>query len=63
MIVYIQQIRVAGWIRVVLSWLLLYMGKYKVSKGVNTHTPVCTSYVGRGCIVVEEEEGGLYWYV
>ncbi len=27
MIVYIQQIRVAGWIRVVLSWLLLYMGR------------------------------------
>ncbi len=26
MIVYIQQIRVAGWNRVVLSWLLLYMG-------------------------------------
>ncbi len=26
MIVYIQQIRVAGWLRVVLSWLLLYMG-------------------------------------
>ncbi len=26
MIVYIPQIRVEGWIRVVLSWLLLYMG-------------------------------------
>ncbi len=30
MIVYIQQIRVAGWIRVVLSWLLLYMGLHLV---------------------------------
>ncbi len=30
MIVYIQQIRVAGWIRVVLSWLLLYMGSHGV---------------------------------
>ncbi len=29
----IQQIRVAGWIRVVLSWLLLYMGSKAQSMG------------------------------
>ncbi len=49
MIVYIQQIRVAGWIRVVLSWLLLYMGTLRV-KTINRYEYVdklsCTDTCG-----------------
>ncbi len=46
MIVYIQQIRVAGWIRVVLSWLLLYMGKGGLF--IYTSKPLLLQYTHKG---------------